>query len=439
MYCVFLVIPALSVALRGGIRYNDHACSFERGSNIQKKEVLRVMSASKQKRERREARAQGTDKQTLRAQEEQQQAAKQRSLKIKIVAGVAAAAIVVGAVVGVFAAGSTYRSSTAAQVGDTAISAVEYNYYYSNVRANYLAEYNEYMGMLGTAATAAELEKMEREEGKTWGDMFHEEAQANLRRAYTLVGAANAAGFGMTEEATAAVQASADALEEAALLANMTEDAYLESVYGRGMDRATWQKCAETAALADAYMAAQKASYEVTDAEAIAYYDANESSYKTYDYRSFLFSVDPDAEDQAAAFDEIEAQADDFMHRYRSGEAFTDLVLDFVSEDTRSYYEETDLTLYEDTVAASISSSYSAWVTDPARVVDEIGVVLDEENGYIYVLNFLGKSDATDAEKAETARPDMQTAAFETWIAAEQESYVLTTQSMGMYFADKAI
>ena len=117
------------------------------------------MSASKQKRERREARAQGTDKQTLRAQEEKRVAAEKRSMKIKIGAGIAAAALVLGAVVGVVASGSTYRSATAVQIGDVSVSAAEYNYYYGNVSSTYVAQYNEYMSMLGVSVTAADLEK----------------------------------------------------------------------------------------------------------------------------------------------------------------------------------------------------------------------------------------------------------------------------------------
>ena len=205
------------------------------------------------------------------------------------------------------------------------------------------------------------------------------------------------------------------------------------------MDYDTWYSCAETAALADTYMAQKKTSFEFSDAEAIAHYDANESQYKTYDYRSFLFSVKSDAEDQAAAFAEIRKQADDFVNRYKNGEDFNDLVLAFVSDDARSYYEENDLTLYEDTIAENISSSYRDWVTDSGRQADEIGLVYDEENGFIYVLNFLGKSDATDAEKAEIARADLQAAAFEEWIAAEQEKYPMTEKGLGMYFADKAL
>ena len=399
------------------------------------------MSASKQKRERREARAQGTDKQTLRAQEEKRVAAEKRSMKIKIGAGIAAAALVLGAVVGVVASGSTYRSATAVQIGDVSVSAAEYNYYYGNVSSTYVAQYNEYMSMLGVSVTAADLEKQtyDEETGETWGDMMHAEAQDTIRRVYAMVGAAKAEGVTLSEDAQAAIDDSIKALDEAAFVEDVTYDEYLESVYGRGMDYDTWLMCAETAALADTYMAQKKTSFEYSDAEAIAYYDANEAKYKTYDYRSFLFSVNADAEDKTAAYAEIKEQAETFVQRYNSGEKFNDLVLAYVSEDARSYYEESDLTLYEDTVADSISSAYHDWITDPARKADEIGIVYDEEGGYIYVLNFLGKSDATDAEKAEIARTDLQTTAFEEWIAAEKEKYPVTEKGIGMYFADKAL
>lgn len=399
------------------------------------------MSASKQKRERREARAQGTDKQTLRAQAEQQTAAAKRSRGLRIGAGIAAAAVVLGAVVGVVASGSTYRSVEAVQVGGVSVSAAEYNYYYSNVCSTYVAQYNEYMGMLGVSVTAADLEKQtyNEETGETWGDRMHAEAQDTIRRVYTMAGAANAEGVSLSADAQAALDSSIEALDEAASIENVTHDEYLENMYGRGMDYDTWLACAETAALADTYMAQKKSTFEYSDAEAVAYYDANEATYKTYDYRSFLFSVSADAADKTAAFAGITKQAEEFAHRYKAGETFRDLVLAYVNEDARSYYEESDLTLYKDTVAGNISSAYRDWVTDPARKTDEIGIVYDEEGGCIYVLNFLGKSDATDAEKAEIALADLQTTAFEEWLAAEKEKYPLTEKGLGLYLADKAL
>ena len=153
------------------------------------------MSASKQKRERREARAQGTDKQTLRAQEEKKIAAEKRSLKIKIGAGIAAAAIVFGAVIGVFASSSTYRSVTAVEVNGESLSAAEYNYYYCTVRDSYLQEYNTMMSQLGMSVTAAEMENLEYEEGKTWQNFFEEQTIALIQRVVALNEAAEAEGI----------------------------------------------------------------------------------------------------------------------------------------------------------------------------------------------------------------------------------------------------
>ena len=393
------------------------------------------MSASKQKRERREARAQGTDKQTLRAQEEQKNAAEQRSRKIKIAAGIAAAAIVLGTVVGVFASGSTYRSVTAAEVNDESLSAVDYNYYYCTVRDQYLQEYNTFMSQLGLSVTAAEMEALEYEEGKTWKEFFEEQTIALIQRVTALNAAAEAEGIDYSTDVEVSVKASENSLTVEAAAYEVTVDQYLADGYGRGMNLESWRELAGQAVVADLYADAKMATYTYTDDEAIAYYDENVENYRTYNYRAFQIAADGEGDDAIAA---AEQKAKEFVSRVEAGEAFADVLLDYVSEDSKSYYEESDLTLYEDTAAGSISSYYSAWVTDAARRDGELGYVVNAEDGYVYVLNFISKSNDTDAVKVEKALPDMQLATFNSWLAEEMQKYPVTTQSTGMYFADKA-
>lgn len=393
------------------------------------------MSASKQKRERREARAQGTDKQTLRAQEEQKRAAEKRSLKIKIVAGVAAAAIVFGAVIGVFASGSTYRSVEAAEVNGETLSAVEYNYYYCTVRDEYLSQYNEFMSQLGMSATAGELESLDYEDGKTYKDLFADETIALIQRVTALNEAAAAEGLDYTADVEASVKTSVNSINVEAAAYGVTVDAYLADGYGRGMTLDAWQSMVGKAITAQLYTEEKTASFTYSDSEAIAYYDDNIENYRTYDYRAFQIAADGEGDDALAA---AKQSAQEFVARVEAGEAFADVVLDYVAEDSKSYYEDSDLTLYEDTLASAVSSYYSDWVTDAARVEGELDYIVNEEDGYVYIVNFLGASKDDDAAKIEKALPDMQDEAFNLWLAGEMQKYPVTTKSMGLYFADKA-
>ena len=393
------------------------------------------MSASKQKRERREARAQGTDKQTLRAQEEKKIAAEKRSLKIKIGAGIAAAAIVFGAVIGVFASSTTYRSVTAVEVNGESLSAAQYNYYYCTVRDSYLQEYNTMMSQLGMSVTAAEMENLEYEEGKTWQNFFEEQTIALIQRVVALNEAAEAEGIDYSTDIDVSVKASQNSLTVEAAAYEVTVDQYLADGYGRGMDVETWREMAGKAVVADLYADAKMATYQYTDAEAIAYYNENIQNYQTYDYRAYQIIVDGEGEEAVAA---AEQRAQEFIHRVKSGEAFKDVVVDYASESTKSVYQESDLTLYEGALADEISSYYGSWLTDAARVDGELGYVVNAEDGYVYVLNFLSKSNDADAAKIEKALPDMQLATFNSWLAEEMQKYPVTTNSTGLFFADKA-
>ena len=398
------------------------------------------MSASKQKKERREARAQGTDKQTLRAQEQAAAAAAKRRRTTVIAAVVIVIVLLLAGLGVVFGSSGTYRSVAAAQVGEQTLSAAEYNYYYVSVRNDYLQQYNQILSQLGTSMTAAEMETREYQDGKTWKEVFEEEAEETIRRVTTLCALAERDGMTIGEDYQTQLDEAAKLLADAAEQSGMSLDAYVAAIYGRGMDYALWQELAARSALADSCAAQRAAAVSFDDSEVLDYYEEHAADYKGYTYRSFLIpAVVGEGDDEDAVYAEAEAKADEFISRLEAGEAFSELAIEYATEGTKSSYEESDLTLNEDIVASKISSAYSEWVLDPARRVGDITAITDREQGYVYIVTFLGASSEDDATKIEKALPDMQQEAMEEALAVEMESYPFAAKSMGMYFADKAV
>ena len=397
------------------------------------------MSASKQKRERREARAQGTDKKTLRAQEQAAEQVKKRRGMRNVTIIVLVIVLVFGGMIGVFASPATYRSVEAVEVGGQSLSATEYNYFYCSVRNQYLQQYNSFMSQLGTTLTAADMEAMEYEEGKTWKDVFTEETADMISRVTALTALADAEGIGVDADTQSQLEEANGMIEDAAAEAGVSVDAYLTQMYGKGMTYELWQDLAGRAALADSYAAYKTDSFTYSDSEAIAYYDEHVADYRAYSYRSYLIPVetgeDVDAVEAAAA---AKNQADEFVSRLNAGESFADLAIEFADEDSKSYYEDSDLTLYEDTLASSISSAYSDWVTDPARKAGDVAQITDSSTDDIYILSFLGVSSDDNAAKVEKALPDMQANAYESWLAGEMENYPVTEKTLGLYCADRS-
>ena len=194
-----------------------------------------------------------------------------------------------------------------------------------------------------------------------------------------------------------------------------------------------------SAALADSCAAQRAAAIRFEDDEVLAYYEENAADYKGYTYRSFLIPVVvEEGGDEDALYAEAEAKADEFIRRVEAGEEFSQLAIEYATEGTKSSYEDSDLTLNEDIVASKISTAYSEWVLDASRRVGDITAITDREQGYVYIVTFLGTSSEDDATKIEKALPDMQQEAMEEALATEIERYPFTAKSMGMYFADKA-
>ena len=397
------------------------------------------MSASKQKRERREARAQGTDKATLRAQEQAAEQAKKKRGMTGVIIIVLVIVLAFGGMLGVFASPSTYRSVEAVEVGGQSLSAAEYNYYYCSVRNQYLQQYNAFMSQMGTTLTAGDMEAMEYEDGKTWKDVFREETADMIARVTALTALADAEGVPLDADTQSELDEADKMIAEAAEQAGVSVDAYLTRVYGRGMTYDMWKELAGQAALADSYADQKTAGFTYSDSEVIAYYDENPANYRTYSYRSFLIPVDDtEGVDAVTAAAEAKLKADDFVSRLNAGEAFADLAIDFAAENSKSYYESSDLTLYEDTLSGAISSVYSDWVTDPARKAGDVTQIADPSTNDIYVVSFLSASSDDNAAKVEKALPDMQANAFESWLAGETAKYPVTEKALGLYFADRA-
>ena len=117
--------------------------------------------------------------------------------KFKIGAGIVAAVIVAAML---FSIGKSAYDNYAAvnkpyiTVGEHEISEVEFNYYYINAVNSYVNTHGDMVSLFGLD-TSIPLDQQTHSEGKTWKDVFAQEAASEIAKVKALVDDAKANGF----------------------------------------------------------------------------------------------------------------------------------------------------------------------------------------------------------------------------------------------------
>ena len=254
------------------------------------------MSASDKKKLRKEEKL---AKLTERQQKEQKEA---KQLKRNSVLFVIAIALVLCIGIGLIAynwygsSGLPERLTTAVVVGGHKISAAELNYYYIDI-LNSLSQdwYSTYLLQMEGLNTSIALDQQQYkdEEGRTWADYFIDEAIGEVAGIYALCDAAEAAGFGLTDEDRAQIDATLASIEAQAKTNGFGSLAsYLQALYGNGAQVKTFRTYLEKSTLAQNYYNhyTEGLSY---DAEALANKDKETPGYfSAFDYTYYTLSTD---------------------------------------------------------------------------------------------------------------------------------------------------
>ena len=355
-----------------------------------------------------------SDKKKLRAAEraakltEKQQAEQKEAKKLKIMTTVF---VVVLAVMVVFAAvtgvtktiegkGIREKNTVALTVDGREISNAELNYYFINSVNNFYSQYGSYATLFGLDTTKPLNEQViDEETGKTWGDDFLNSAIESVKSVYALNAAAEAAGFTLTEEQKAEIDAQ---LETEALYAQLYGYTnyidYLKTMYGRGAEEDTFRRFYEMTYIADAYQNFYNDSLTYDDADIREAEAENFTAYSSYSYNTYYLNGSS-FEDLAAAEEAAKTlTAEDIDTVEELDAAIAALPVNAESTSAAS-------TASKDVLFGSVSSIYADWVTDASRKAgnityvpydytstDDNGNESTETRGY-YVVLFNGCND----------------------------------------------
>ena len=348
------------------------------------------MSASREKKLRRELREAEANSDTVKKVKKKKQpmtAAKAKKLRSAIGTVVAVVVVLALALLIFVNSGVLQRSMTAATVGSHKLSPVEYDYFYQDAYNNIKSSYTN-MGywdyMVDSTKDIASQEYMD---GQTWGDFIQETALSNAQRVYTLYDAAMAEGYQLDETAQATLDSLPEQLETYASQSDFDDaNDYLADFYGKGATVESYVDYVTKQQIASGYSTEKTDSFTYSDSDLRTYYNENKQDFDTITYR--VFNVTTQDDDSAAA----KATADDMAAELDGTEkSFSDAAYKYAPEDSKESYEDESYTLRSNAGYSSISTDYADWLFAQERTAGE-SQVFATSTGYAVVM-FVSRND----------------------------------------------
>lgn len=363
------------------------------------------MSASQEKKSRRQLREEGKDKRQI-AQKKIESAQKRRH-KRNVAIGVIAAVIIVALFI--FSSNLPYTTVNAVTIGSTGYSAAEYSFFYNLNYNNFVNQYGSYLSMMGLDTTKS-LSSQNYTEDQTWAQYFQESAQASMKEITALYDDAVKNGFELSEEEKTSLDSTVASMQSGYAEAGYSSaDAYLAAVYGKGCTVKTVSSLVEKYFIAQSYSSQKNDSLTYTSDQLKSYYEENKDSLDQYTYISYFAdgsvkedtnvvagtaSAPPDASEspspspdteaaKAAAMEEAKGIADAIVAGAATEEGFKQAVLD------QTQTEANEIT----TQGSSLNDKFSDWLKDGSRKTGDTTVV-ETDTGY-YAVYYISR-DSND-------------------------------------------
>lgn len=354
------------------------------------------MSASREKRLRRELREAEANSDIVKKDKPKKQKAYMAAARKKKIYGAIKSAIgilivLVLALLIFFNCGYLQKHTTALKVGDHKITPVEFNYFYQDA---YYSVYNTYSSygmwnyMVDTSKPIEDQECTMDENGGTWTDYLTSTASDSALQTYALYDAAMADGYTLSEDAQASIDSTRENLDLYATSNGFKNaDDYLEDFYGKGASVDSYISYLTLQQTASGYATSKTEGFTYSEDELKTYYDENRNDFDSVTYRVFSVSTENDDTDAAkATADAMKAELDG------SEQSFIDAARKYAPEDMQESYEDDTYTLRKNSSYATVSSNaYGDWLFSGTRLAGETEVFATD-TGYSVIM-FVSRDD----------------------------------------------
>lgn len=357
------------------------------------------MSASTEKKLRREAREAGIDKKAEAAKAEAAKRAKTNRRWGLVGAGVALL-VVVALLLGT---GLPYKS-TAFTVGSEKFSAAEVNFHYGSQYNTFATQYGSYASIFGldTSNGPVGLEDQEcyMTEGGSWKDYFLDSAKNAMIQTVALSDYAAENGIALTEDEAAQVESYFDGLEQSvSVYGYSTVDQFFSANYGAGVNEKMVFDGYMSSALCSKVVNEVSAGFTYTEDELEEQYQSYNGEQDIYDYLYYFVAAEveeTEGEDgqtstavTEATLKAAKAQADEIVKAYKSAEGEDELAK--LNSAIASVIADAEAT--EQRSSASSIIAAKEWLMDSARNKGDIDSgVNSSETGY-YITVFMDHND----------------------------------------------
>lgn len=377
------------------------------------------MSASSKKKIRKEQEAEKLTEKQLTAQKEEKKVKTLTTVFVICMAAILVVALFFGIRQTITANGTMEKKTTALTVGEHKISGAELNYFYIDTVNNFMSTYGSYAAMFGLdTSKALDEQAFNPETGETWADYLLNSAESSARSNYALADAAKEAGYTLSDNAKANVDAVISSMDAYGAMSGYGDGkAYLKAMYGNGASMDSYRAYLEQSFLAEEYRDFYTNGLSYTDDQIRAAESENFDQYSSYSFNYYYLSASRfleggtegengtttyTDEEKAASVKAAEAAANEVMDAEIASVADLDAAIAALSVNEG---QTASSTASENMLYSSISGAYAEWVTDSARKegdltiipntntsVGEDGKETTTTSGY-YLVYFVGKND----------------------------------------------
>ncbi|GHV07929.1 hypothetical protein FACS1894217_09580 [Clostridia bacterium] len=292
-----------------------------------------------------------------------------------------------------FGAGVPQKLIPAATIEGESVTTAELEYYYDNAVTTFLSYYGSYI------ETDKPLSQQAFSGDQTLADYILGTALSNAKAAIHWKNLALAENVTLTDEDNFTLEQNIKEAQKAADGQSISLNKLLRNYYGRGMDEKIFRKLMERELLAGRYQTIHRDEFTYTESDIAKRYDENKNDYDLVDYRKFSFSTTLTAEQQGSyTSTELAATSTTIVNGTETTltmgeniifklakafsetpglteETFNKLASETLPEASRtSFDEDPDYTL-EKNVTFNDTSDLDDWAFDADRKLGDIGVL----------------------------------------------------------------
>lgn len=319
-----------------------------------------------------------------------------KNAKILRISAVVVCVVIAVAIIGSIASSIISKNEatkdTYITVGNHQVTKLEFDYYYSLMKNNYITSYGSLLSYMGVDTTR-DIDSQQYGENMTYKDFFNQLAAEQIRQTKLLAddAAANNFSYDDTEDYAAIL----DETKSGAEAAGVSINNYYQTLYGKYATEKNLEPFAKEGLLAGEYYNYLIEQNAPNEQEIKDYYEANVQDYDRVDYHSFIIPAeaeeDASEEDMDKAMMDAKNKADAMAEELKKGADFRELCLENSSEENKEIYEnkESDASLREGAYYSSIPSATAEWLYEDGRKEEDVTVLEDTANNQYCVVKFV--------------------------------------------------